>query len=226
MLAQHIITEPIFEALFEGYSFEQNNPVSKSIERVLAELEGKSVAEESETLQKFYQSVRKRAEGIDNAEAKQRIIIELYDTFFRTAFPKMVEQLGIVYTPVEIVDFIIRSVDDVLRHEFGRSIADENVHVLDPFTGTGTFMTRLLQSGLIGKTDLKRKYRHELHANEIVLLAYYIAAVNIENVYYDLMGGEGEYEPFEGIVLNDTFQLGESDENLFSEVLAQNSERV
>ncbi len=226
MLAQHIITEPIFEALFEGYSFEQNNPVSKSIERVLAELEGKSVAEESETLQKFYQSVRKRAEGIDNAEAKQRIIIELYDTFFRTAFPKMVEQLGIVYTPVEIVDFIIRSVDDVLRHEFGRSIADENVHVLDPFTGTGTFMTRLLQSGLIGKTDLKRKYRHELHANEIVLLAYYIAAVNIENVYYDLMGGEGEYEPFEGIVLTDTFQLGESDEKLFSEVLAQNSERV
>ena len=155
------------------------------------------MAEESETLQKFYQSVRKRAEGIDNAKAKQRIIIELYDTFFRTAFPKMVEQLGIVYTPLEVVDFIINSVDAVLRQEFGRSIADENVHVLDPFTGTGTFMTRLLQSGLIGKKDLKRKYRHELHANEIVLLAYYIAAVNIENVYYDLMGGEGEYEPFE-----------------------------
>jgi predicted helicase len=226
MLAQHIITEPIFEALFEGYSFEQNNPVSKSMETVLAELEGKSVAEESETLQKFYQSVRKRAEGIDNAEAKQRIIIELYDTFFKTAFPKMVEQLGIVYTPVEVVDFIINSVDAVLRQEFGRSIADENVHILDPFTGTGTFITRLLQSGLIGKRDLKRKYRHELHANEIVLLAYYIAAVNIENVYYDLMGGEGEYEPFEGIVLTDTFQLGESDEKLFSEVLAQNSERV
>jgi predicted helicase len=138
MLAQHIITEPIFEALFEGYSFEQNNPVSKSMETVLAELEGKSVAEESETLQKFYQSVRKRAEGIDNAEAKQRIIIELYDTFFKTAFPKMVEQLGIVYTPVEVVDFIINSVDAVLRQEFGRSIADENVHILDPFTGTGT----------------------------------------------------------------------------------------
>lgn len=228
MLAQHIITKPIFEALFEGYSFEQNNAVSVAMQKMLTELEGKSVAEESETLQKFYESVRKRAEGIDNAEGKQRIIIELYDKFFKTAFPKMVEQLGIVYTPVEVVDFIIHSVNDVLQKEFGRSISDENIHVLDPFTGTGTFITRLLQSGLIDGKDLARKYQHELHANEIVLLAYYIAAVNIENAYHDQLSEKDKYEPFEGIVLTDTFQLGETDDSqkLFSEMFPQNSERV
>lgn len=228
MLAQHIITKPIFEALFEGYSFVKNNAVSTAMQEMLDELEGTTVAEESETLQRFYESVKKRAAGIDNAEGKQRIIIELYDKFFKTAFPKMVEQLGIVYTPVEVVDFIIHSVTDVLKNEFGRSISDENIHILDPFTGTGTFITRLLQSGLIDGKDLTRKYKEELHANEIVLLAYYIAAVNIENAYHDQLGEKGEYEPFEGIVLTDTFQLGETDESqkLFSEMFSQNSERV
>lgn len=226
MLAQHIITNPIFEALFEGYSFASNNAVSAAMQRMLETLEGENMTDDSLTLQKFYDSVRKRAEGIDNAEAKQKIIIELYDTFFRTAFPKMVEQLGIVYTPVEVVDFIVHSVEAVLKKEFGRSISDENVHVLDPFAGTGTFMTRLLQSGLIRPEDLPRKYKQELHANEIVLLAYYIAAVNIENTFHDLVGTETEYQPFEGIVLTDTFQMGESGGTLISETFRQNSERV
>lgn len=228
MLAQHIITKPIFEALFEGYSFVKSNAVSTAMQGMLDALQGDSVADESETLQRFYESVRKRAEGIDNAEGKQRIIIELYDKFFKTAFPKMVEQLGIVYTPVEVVDFIIHSVNDVLKQEFGRSVSDENVHILDPFTGTGTFITRLLQSGLIDSKDLERKYKQELHANEIVLLAYYIAAVNIENAYHDQLEAEKEYEPFDGIVLTDTFQLGETDESekLFSEMFPQNSARV
>ena len=226
MLAQHIITKPIFEALFEGYSFEKNNVVSVAMQKMLNELEGDSITEESESLQKFYESVRSRAADIDNAEGKQRIIIELYDKFFATAFPKMVEQLGIVYTPVEVVDFIVHSVEDVLKKEFDRSVSDENVHVLDPFAGTGTFMTRLLQSGLIDEKDLRRKYKHELHANEIVLLAYYIAAVNIENVFHDLTGEHSSYQPFDGIVLTDTFQLGESDDELISEIFRQNSERV
>lgn len=229
MLAQHIITKPIFEALFEGYSFEKNNAVSVAMQGMLDALEdGSNLAEQEDTLQKFYDSVRKRAEGIDNAEGKQRIIIELYDKFFKTAFPKMVEQLGIVYTPVEVVDFIIHSVNDVLKEEFGRSISDDNIHVLDPFTGTGTFITRLLQSGLIDPKDIERKYRNELHANEIVLLAYYIAAVNIENAYHDQLGDDSDYEPFEGIVLTDTFQLGELDngQRLFSEMFPQNSARV
>ena len=139
----------------------------------------------------------------------------------------MVERLGIVYTPVEVVDFIIHSVNDVLKKEFGRSISDENIHILDPFTGTGTFMTRLLQSGLISKKDLLRKYQNELHANEIVLLAYYIAAVNIENAFHDI-SNQDEYVPFDGICLTDTFQLGETDEGekLFSEMFPQNSARV
>mgnify|MGYP000868168314 FL=1 len=228
MLAQHIITKPVFEALFENYSFEKNNAISTAMQSMLDALEGKSIAEESETLQKFYESVRKRAEGIDNAEGKQRIIIELYDKFFKTAFPKMVDQLGIVYTPIEVVDFIIHSVNDILKKEFDRTISDENIQILDPFTGTGTFITRLLQSGLIKKEDLQRKYKNELHANEIVLLAYYIAAVNIENVYHDLIGQDSDYEPFEGIVLTDTFQMGETDnsEKLFSEMFPENSERV
>ena len=227
MLSQHIITKPVFEALFEGYSFVKNNPISVSMQTMLDLLEGQAIEKDTETLQKFYDSVKMRAAGIDNADAKQRIIVELYDKFFKTAFPKMVEKLGIVYTPIEVVDFTIHSVNDILIKEFGRSISDENIHILDPFTGTGTYITRSIQSGLIDKKDLERKYLHEIHANEIVLLAYYIAAVNIENAYHDAMG-DIEYQPFDGICLTDTFQLGETDdsEKMFSDMFPQNSERV
>ena len=143
MLSQHIITKPVFEALFEGYSFVKNNPISVSMQTMLDLLEDQAFDKDAETLQKFYESVKMRASGIDNAEGKQRIIIELYDKFFKTAFPKMVEKLGIVYTPVEVVDFIVHSVSDILKKEFDRNISDENIHILDPFTGTGTFVTRL-----------------------------------------------------------------------------------
>jgi predicted helicase len=234
MLSQHIITKPVFEALFEGYSFVKNNPISMAMQTMLDLLEDQSLEKDAETLQKFYESVKQRAAGIDNAEGKQRIIIELYDKFFKTAFPKMVEQLGIVYTPIEVVDFIIHSVDAILKKEFSRSLSDENIHILDPFTGTGTFMTRLLQSGLIQTKDLERKYTKELHANEIVLLAYYIAAINIENAYHDATPdpddgiGKEKYTPFNGICLTDTFQLGETDKviELFSDKFPKNSARV
>jgi predicted helicase len=227
MLSQHTITKPVFEALFDGYSFVKNNPISISMQRMLDLLEARSLADDVEMLEKFYESVRKRASNIDNAEGKQRIIVELYDKFFKTAFPKMVELLGIVYTPVEIVDFIICSVDDVLRKEFGRGLTDKDVNILDPFTGTGTFITRLIQSGLIQKKDLPRKYESEIFANEIVLLACYIAAVNIENAYHDAMNLDA-YKSFAGICLTDTFQLGETDDvkNLFSEILPKNSKRI
>lgn len=228
MLAQHIITKPVFEALFEGYSFVQNNAVSVSMQKALDAIESQTAEEaDAEQLESFYNSVRKRAEGIDNSAGKQRIVADLYEKFFKTAFPQMVEQLGIVYTPPEVVDFIIHSVNDVLQKEFGRSLSDENVNILDPFTGTGTFITRLLQTGVIKREDLERKYKHEILANEIVLLAYYIAAVNIENAYHDLLEKD-EYDSFEGIVLTDTFQLSEEDDNtkLFSEALAENSERL
>ncbi len=228
MLSQHIITKPVFDALFENYSFVANNPMSQSMQKMLDLLEEQSLEKDAETLEKFYQSVKTRASGIDNAEGKQRIIIELYDKFFKTAFPKLVEKLGIVYSPVEVVDFIIYSVADILQKEFGRDISDENIHLLDPFTGTGTFITRLLQSGLINSRDVARKYTSEIHCNEIVLLAYYIAAVNIENAYHDLLPDATSYQSFEGICLTDTFQLGESNdaEKLFSDMFPQNSKRV
>jgi len=224
MLSQHLITKPIFDALFEDYPFTQQNPVSVSMQRMLNLLEGESLEKDTRKLDKFYASVRDRASGIDNAQARQKIVIELYDKFFKNAFPRMAERLGIVYTPVEVVDFIIHSADYALRREFGLGLTDENVHVLDPFTGTGTFIVRLLQSGLIKPEDLARKFRHELYANEIVLLAYYIAAVNIEGAYHSLVGGE--YAPFEGIVLTDTFQMYEG-QGTFNELMfPENNQRV
>lgn len=229
MLAQHLITRPVFEALFENYSFVKNNPVSIAMQRILDILDANAIDKgQEETLGKFYKSVRERAEGVDNSEGKQKIIIELYDKFFKTALPKTVEKLGIVYTPVEVVDFILNSVSDVLKKEFNRTLSDENIHILDPFTGTGTFITRLLQGGYIKLEDLERKYKNEIHANEIVLLAYYIASINIENAYHDLINAkEDEYQSFEGICLTDTFQMTEYDEKLqISEVFPQNSERV
>ncbi|HYG48250.1 MAG TPA: type ISP restriction/modification enzyme [Allosphingosinicella sp.] len=223
MLAQHLITRPVFEALFEGYSFAEANPVSKALEGVLATLQEHNIDKEAESLQRFYASVKRRAEGIDRDDAKQKIIVELYDKFFRNAFPRMTERLGIVYTPVEIVDFILKSVSELLQSEFDQTLGSEGVHILDPFTGTGTFVTRLIQSGLIKPEALERKYGAEIHANEIVLLAYYIAAINIEAAYHGVMGGT--YRPFEGICLTDTFQLYEQDEDLLAELMPDNSTR-
>jgi len=222
MLAQHLITKPVFDALFSDYSFASNNPVSLAMQHVLDVLQEHRLEKEAGTLEKFYASVRMRANGIDNAAGKQKIVIELYDKFFRNAFPKMTERLGIVYTPVEIVDFIIHSVNDLLQSEFGQTLGSKGVHIIDPFTGTGTFITRLLQSGLIRPEELPHKYRHEIHANEIVLLAYYIAAINIEAVYHAIVGGK--YQPFEGICLTDTFQMYEKGD-LVSDLMEHNSAR-
>lgn len=230
MLAQHLITKPVFDALFKDHSFANNNPVSLAMQEVLDALEEHKIDKEADTLEQFYDSVQMRADGINDASAKQKIIVELYDKFFRNAFPRMTERLGIVYTPVEVVDFIIQSVNDVLQKEFGQTLGNEGVHILDPFTGTGTFITRLLQSGLITKEQLSNKYNNEIHANEIVLLAYYIAAINIEAVYHSLVGKQDEegdltsYESFKGICLTDTFQLYEQDDCI-QDKLTDNSQR-
>ncbi|MCD2806899.1 DEAD/DEAH box helicase [Pseudomonas aeruginosa] len=222
MLAQHLVTKPVFDALFDEYSFASHNPMSKAMQGVLDALHEHHLAKEADTLEKFYASVRQRAAGIDNAQGKQKIIVELYDKFFRNAFPKMTERLGIVYTPVEVVDFILHSVNHLLQQEFGQTLGSKGVHIIDPFTGTGTFITRLIQSGLIKPEELPHKYRHEIHANELVLLAYYIAAINIEAAYH----GEviDEYAPFEGICLTDTFQMYEKDD-LVDALLEDNSAR-
>lgn len=226
MLAQHMITRPVFDALFAEYQFVNNNAVSRSMQDMIEVLESEGMEMDLQVLEKFYISVRNNVTDIDNLEGKQTIIYNLYEKFFKGAFPKTVEKLGIVYTPVECVDFIIHSVEDILQEEFGTSLTNENVHILDPFTGTGTFITRLLQSGLIKKEDMLRKYKNEIHCNEIVLLAYYIADVNIEAVYHDIMKPEN-YENYDGICLTDTFQLNEhGDNDIFSQLFPENSERL
>ena len=223
MLAQHIITRPVFDALFEGHAFVEKNPVSVAMQDVLGVIDEAQVEREAEKLEGFYASVRRRAAGITEPQARQRLIVELYDKFFRGAFPRTTKMLGIVYTPPEVVDFIIRSVDEVLRSEFGQTLGSKGVHIIDPFAGTGTFVTRLLQSGLIAPEELEQKYREEIHANEIVLLAYYIAAINIETAFHALAKREG-YLPFEGICLTDTFGMHESDD-LLSYYMQDNSDR-
>jgi predicted helicase len=222
MLAQHLITKPVFDALFDEYSFASKNPMSLAMQEILDTLHEHRLDKEADTLNTFYDSVKERAKGIESAEGKQKIIVELYDKFFRNAFPKMTEKLGIVYTPVEVVDFILHSVNDVLKQEFGQTIGSKGVHVIDPFTGTGTFISRLIQSDLIADDEIIHKYKHELHANEIVLLAYYIAAINIEASYHGRV--IDEYTPFQGICLTDTFQMYEKDD-LVSAVLVDNSAR-
>ena len=201
----------MFDAVFEGHAFVERNPVSKAMTEVLEVIDEADVGREAQSLEGFYASVRRRAAGLTDPQARQKLIVELYDKFFRKAFPRTTQRLGIVYTPVEIVDFIIRSVNDVLEDEFGQTLGSEGVHILDPFTGTGTFITRLLQSGLIAKEDLERKYREEIHANELVLLAYYIAAINIETVFHAI-AERADYLPFKGICLTDTFALHEGED--------------
>ncbi|WP_273760650.1 type ISP restriction/modification enzyme [Bartonella sp. ML70XJBT.G] len=221
MLAQHLVTRPVFEALFEGNEFVQNNAISQAMDKILRELDKTNIEEKTKDLDKFYKSVTFCTAGITETHAKQNLIIKLYESFFAKAFKKTTDRLGIVYTPVEVVDFIIYSVDDVLRSEFGKSLGSRGVSILDPFTGTGTFITRLLQSNLIKLEDMEYKFRHDIHANEIVLLAYYIAAINIETTYHSLM--QGDYIPFKHIGLADTFQtLKEKD--LMEGILKENSE--
>jgi predicted helicase len=169
MLSQHLITRPVFEALFGGDQFTLNNPVSQVMQAMIDTLDDANLQSETATLEGFYEHIRMLIGGINTAEARQKVITELYEKFFKRALPKTVEALGIVYTPIEIVDFINRSVNDLLIEHFdGTTLSDDGVHVLDPFTGTGTFISRLLQSGLI-KPDRPRPQStaSELHANEL-----------------------------------------------------------
>ena len=212
MMAQHILTSPVFDALFEDYDFSSGNPVAIALNNLQKDFAEFGLESETRDLQGFYDSVRSRASGVKSSKGRQEVLSDLYEQFFKKALKKEAERLGIAYTPIPLVDFVLHSVNDVLQEEFGRTISDEGVHVLDPFTGTGTFIVQLLQSGLIQPDDLERKYRKELHANEILLLAYYIASVNIEEAFRGQRGEDKGYEPFEGIVLTDTFNLNKEEE--------------
>ena len=234
MLSQHLITAPVFDALFTEHDFSAHNPVAQVMQRMADVLESANLETETESLEKFYASVRVRASQVTSASGKQQVIKELYERFFQKAFKKQANALGIVYTPVEIVDFILRAADDVSREHFGRGLTDEGTIVLDPFAGTSTFMVRLLQSGLIRPEDLARKYAKELYATEVMLLAYYVSAVNIETTYNALRAEEAQrngdpepdYVPFDGIALADTFQIHEDGDILDLEVFKNNNEHI
>ena len=230
MLAQQFISRPVFNALFEKYQFAENNPVSKTMNAMLDIVHDNTDAADLRELRRFYDSVKDRAQSIDNAASRQKVIKELYNNFFEQAFPKMSSKLGIVYTPIPVVDFIVHSVHKVLQNEFGvkDGIGAQGVKILDPFTGTGTFIVRAIQSGLIKRSQLPYKYRNELFACEIVLLSYYIACVNIEVAYHGVMKQHDEYEPFNGICLTDTFRMdgnSAADKDLFA-AFEDNGERV
>lgn len=234
MLSQHLITAPVFNALFENHDFITHNPVAQVMEKMVKALSKANLDTETESLEKFYESVRVRASEVNSASGKQQVIKELYERFFRKAFKKQSEALGIVYTPVEIVDFILRAADDVSKKHFGKGLTDEGVCILDPFAGTSTFTVRLLQSGLIKPEDLARKYATELFATEIMLLAYYVSAVNIETTYNALReeaalrNGEPapEYVPFTNIALADTFQIHEEGDIPDLNIFRENNETI
>ena len=232
MLAQHILTAPLFDAMFPDHSFSEQNPVSRAMNTIVEMLATHSMFEnERRELDSFYRTMVERIEAVHTLAGKQEIMRTLYDRFFSQAFPRMSERLGIVFTPVEVVDFIIRSADDAMRTAFGQSLGDRGVSIIEPFAGTGTFVARLLQLGVIPPEALENKYKNEIFANEFVLLSYYIASINIEQVYHQVRTEQGVdegYVEFPGMTLTDTFQLHEGDGTITEdfEGLAANNERA
>ena len=232
MLAQHILTAPLFDAMFPDHSFSKQNPVSRAMNTIVEMLASHSMFEnERRELDSFYRAMVERIEAVHTLAGKQEIMRTLYDRFFSQAFPRMSERLGIVFTPVEVVDFIIRSADDAMRTAFGQGLGDPGVAIIEPFAGTGTFVARLLQLGVIPPEALEHKYKNEIFANEFVLLSYYIASINIEQVYHQVRAEQGVdegYVEFPGMTLTDTFQLHEGDGTITEdfEGLAANNERA
>lgn len=218
MLAQHLITKPLFDAMFPNQDFTAQNPVSQAMQAILDRLATNQVFEkERKPLAKFYATMAEKITSIDNLAGKQEIMRTLYDRFFSKAFPAIKDRLGIVFTPVPVVDYILKSAEYAMKKHFGKSLGDSGVSIIDPFLGTGTFVSRLLQSEIIPPEQLEHKYLHEIFANEIVLLSYYIASINIEQVYHQIQADRGQnqgYLEFPGITLTDTFQLREGEGQL------------
>ncbi|WP_419918318.1 DEAD/DEAH box helicase family protein [Candidatus Poriferisocius sp.] len=216
MVAQHIVTMPVFDHMFAESRFAELNPVSRAIQKLLEVIDPEETRfeVELEPLKRAYDSMNKTFDGaIDSAE-RVDILRQVYEGFFHHAMADTVKRLGIVYTPVELVDFILRSADAVCKQEFGKGLGAAGVNVLDPFSGTGTFIYRLLTGTgtdgepFISDDELTSKYEGELHANEIVLLAYYIAALKIEAGYSERRP-DADYREFPGIVFGDTFLLSD-----------------
>ncbi len=206
MLVQHLLTERIFRKVFHDSDFTNKNIIAHEIEKVIQALISRKYNREDflRPLDRFYVALERRAESLDDYSQQQTFLNTVYEKFFQGFAVKQADTHGIVYTPQPIVDFMVRSVEEILKKEFGRSLSDEGVHIIDPFVGTGNFITRIMRE--IKKTALPQKYGHELHCNEVMLLPYYVASMNIEHEYYERTG---EYMPFEGICLVDSFELAE-----------------
>src|ERR1035437_2656713 len=203
MLVQHLLTERIFRRIFDNPEFTRRNVIAAEIEKVIDSLTKRHFSRDSflRDLDPFYKAIEETAANASDYSEKQAFLNKVYERFFQGFNKKQADTHGIVYTPQPIVDFMVRSVEEVLNAEFGRSLSDKGVHILDPFVGTGNFIARVMKE--IKTSSLPHKYKEELHCNEIMLLPYYIASMNIEHAYLDRVG---EYEPFEGICLVDTFQ--------------------
>ena len=221
MLIQHILTERIFRTVFNNSAFTRRNIIAREIENVVDELIRQAFSREEflKPLDPFYVAIEQASALCKDFSEKQHFLNTFYEKFFQGFSEDVADTHGIVYTPQPIVDFMVKSVEHILETEFGRSLSDTGVHIIDPFVGTGNFIVRLMQD--IRGTALEEKYRHELHCNEVMLLPYYIASLNIEQEYFQRTG---TYLPFEGIALADTFELLEQEQGeLFTR---ENTERV
>ena len=202
MLIQHLLTERIFRTVFDNPDFTNRNIIAQEIEKVIQVLTQRSPSRSEflRPLNPFYTAIEKTAATITDFSQKQSFLNTVYEQFFQGFSVKVADTHGIVYTPQPIVDFMVKSVEHVLKTEFGRSLSDMGVHIIDPFVGTGNFIVRLMQE--IQGRRLPQKYREELHCNEVMLLPYYIASLNIEHAYFERTGS---YEPFPHICFVDTF---------------------
>ena len=206
MLIQHLLTERIFRTIFNNPDFASRNIIAREIEKVIQALTSRSFSRSEflRSLDRFYGAIETTAATIDDFSQKQAFLNTVYEKFFQGFSVKAADVYGIVYTPQPIVNFMIQSVEHILQEEFGRSLSDEDVHIIDPFVGTGNFIINIMRH--LKRTSLPYKYANELHCNEVMLLPYYIASMNIEHVYYELTN---DYKPFEGICLVDTFDINE-----------------
>jgi predicted helicase len=223
MLIQHLLTERIFRTVFQNPDFTHRNVIAVEIEKVINALTSRAFSRDAflKSLDHFYKAIETTASTIEDYSQKQHFLNAVYEKFFQGFSIKVADTHGIVYTPQPIVNFMVRSVEDILQKEFGKSLSSKDVHILDPFVGTGNFLVRVMRE--IKRTSLEYKYKNELHCNEVMLLPYYIASMNIEHEHFDLTGN---YEPFEGICFVDTFELAEGHQASFSFMSPENTQRV
>lgn len=221
MIIQHLLTERIFRTVFNNPDFTRRNVIAAEIEKVIDVLTSQSLSRDDflKSLDRFYKAIESTAKTIEDFAQKQQFLNTVYEKFFQGFSVKVADTHGIVYTPTSIVNFIVRSVDEILKKEFGKSLGSRDVHILDPFVGTGNFIVHVMEA--IKKSQLQQKYQSELHCNEVMLLPYYVASMNIEHQFYE---STGLYEPFPGICLVDTFELAEDKQISF--FTTENTARV